>query len=192
MPCFIRSGSFVPTPIHSRCTRFASAAGSAIAPLNAVFISSLSLPGAKTFAAPLNPPMYENRSRWLNVTLNVCMPPIERPAIARCSRSGMVRKFASMNGMRAFVTSSPNAETMSCIALRASGVDGGPPGIGVAAPARCAYPFGMTMIIGLALPAAIRLSRTKLAAPAASTRIRLRRRRAATRARGSALSPFVS
>ena len=62
------------------------------------------------------------------------------------------------------MTSSANAETMSCIALRASGVDGGPPGIGVAA-SRRAYPFAMTMIIGLALPAAIRLSRIKLALP---------------------------
>ena len=33
--------------------------------------------------APLNPPMYEKRSRLLRVTWNVCIPPIERPAIAR-------------------------------------------------------------------------------------------------------------
>ena len=32
-------------------------------PLNAVFVSSLLFPIANTLAAPLNPPMYENRSR---------------------------------------------------------------------------------------------------------------------------------
>ena len=42
MPFFMRSGSLVPTPIQSRCTRLEKAAGSAMAPLNAVLMSNFS------------------------------------------------------------------------------------------------------------------------------------------------------
>ena len=41
-------------------------------------------PGPNPMAAPpLNRPMYENLSRLAIVTDAVCMPPMERPAIAR-------------------------------------------------------------------------------------------------------------
>ena len=33
-------------------------------------------------AAPLKPPMCENRSRWLSVTFHVWNPPIDSPAMA--------------------------------------------------------------------------------------------------------------
>ncbi|WP_414648643.1 hypothetical protein, partial [Edaphobacter sp.] len=33
--------------------------------------------------ASLNPPMEEKRLRWSSVTSKVCMPPMERPAMAR-------------------------------------------------------------------------------------------------------------
>ena len=40
---------------------------------------------------PLNEPMYENVSRWLGAIWSVCIPPIERPAIARWVRFAIVR-----------------------------------------------------------------------------------------------------
>ena len=48
-------------------------------------------PTASPPAAPLNPPIWEKRSRRLKVIWNVWIPPIEKPAIARWSRSAMVR-----------------------------------------------------------------------------------------------------
>ena len=37
---------------------------------------------------PLNPPRYANLSRLLRAVVNVCIPPIESPAMARFSRPG--------------------------------------------------------------------------------------------------------
>ncbi len=88
MPSYIRP-SAVPTPIHTRCTFLLKSSASAMTPLWAVFTSTGAPP--KPPPAPLKPPMYENRSRWSSVIWNVCPPPMDSPAIARCSRSGMVR-----------------------------------------------------------------------------------------------------
>ena len=68
--------------------------------------------------------------------------------------------------MSACVTSSSNAAAMSCMAFLISGEPNGfPVRSGAASPARRAYPYAITTIIGLQLPAAIRLSRMKFARP---------------------------
>ena len=76
-------------PSQSRRTFLLNASASAMTPPWAVFGSKGTPP--KPPPAPLKPPMYANRSRCLSVIWNVCMPPMESPAIARCSRSGIVR-----------------------------------------------------------------------------------------------------
>src|ERR1017187_1651424 len=58
-------------------------------------------------APPLKKPMWENLSRLAMVTDAVCMPPIERPAMALCSLSGSVRKFLSLHGINSAVMNCP-------------------------------------------------------------------------------------
>jgi hypothetical protein len=85
--------------------------------------------------------MYEKRSRWFSVTWNVCIPPIDSPAIARWSRSAIVRKVESTNGIRASVRSASKADAMSSMAFALSGEPGGfPVRSGAGCPARRAYP----------------------------------------------------
>ena len=50
---------------------------------------------AGVMVPPLKRPMWENLSRLARVMVLVCMPPIERPAIARLGWSDLVRKLAS-------------------------------------------------------------------------------------------------
>src|ERR1017187_1266906 len=60
-------------------------------------------------APPLKKPMWENLSRLAIVTDAVCMPPIERPAMALFSLSGSVRKFLSIHGINSAVINCPYA-----------------------------------------------------------------------------------
>jgi hypothetical protein len=68
--------------------------------MNTSFTFSLNLAMSVMFVTamlpPLNTPMCENLSRCAGAMLRVCMPPMERPAIARCGWSASVRKLASM------------------------------------------------------------------------------------------------
>ncbi len=106
---------------------------------------------------PLKIPTWENTSGLASVMAFVCIPPMERPAMARCLPSANVRKLLSTIGMmsliRVFIK--PSAQFLG-------GHDS--PGAGRSCAVRwrglsiVQLPLSMTIMKGLALPSAIRLS----------------------------------
>ena len=112
--------------------------------------SETSCSGIFVFGAEEKPPTQANGSRFVRPKFSDCPPPIDRPAMARLSRSVLTEYLASMNGIRSSSRSRSNcANASDDLASHAGG----------RYRSACARPFGMTTIIGTAFLSAIRLSR---------------------------------
>ena len=110
----------------------------------AAFTSGTSSAGGFVLGAEENPPIHANLSRLPNPKLSDCPPPMERPAIARCSRSSITEYFFSMNGMRSLSKSFSNVAK----ACTLSGAIIFP----VARSFFMALPLGITTIMGSIFP----------------------------------------
>ena len=104
---------------------------------------------------PLNIPTFEKTSGLASVITRVCIPPIERPAMARFPGSASVRYFESIIGIMSFskVFIKPSAQPWGGHCAGRSAPSRLRGGLGIAQ-----VPLSITIINGTDLPSAIRLS----------------------------------
>ena len=106
--------------------------------------------GGFVLGAEENPPIHANLSRLPSPKFNDCPPPIDKPAMARCSLSVNTEYFFSIKGIKSFSKSFSKVAN-ACTLSRAI----------IFPPARSffiALPLGNTTIIGSILPCAYKLS----------------------------------
>jgi len=108
--------------------------------------SGTSCSGGFVFGADEKPPTHANLSGLPRPKFSACPPPIDNPAMARCSRSLITGYFFSMKGMRSLSRSFSNVAKASTL----SGAIMFPP----ARSSFMARPFGITTIIGSIFPSA--------------------------------------
>ena len=107
--------------------------------------------GRLVLGADEKPPTHANLSRLPKPKFNDCPPPIERPAIARCSLSVRTGKFFSIYGIRSLSRSF--SKVANACTLSASNI------FPMARSSFIALPLGITTIIGSIFPSAYKLSR---------------------------------
>ncbi|OPZ57745.1 MAG: hypothetical protein BWY89_00442 [Bacteroidetes bacterium ADurb.BinA012] len=130
-----RRPSLSPHDIHNTFNSFFAFSG-----------SGTSCSGGFVFGADEKPPTHANLSGFPRPKFSACPPPMDKPAMARCSRSLITGYFFSMNGMRSLSRSFSNVAKASTLS-----------GAIMLPPARSSFmalPFGMTTIIGSIFPSA--------------------------------------
>ena len=132
--------SLSPHEIHSNFSCFLAASG-----------LGTSSWGVLVFGADENPPTQANLSKLPRPKFRDCPPPMERPAMARCSRSVNVGYFFSIKGIRSRSKSCSNVAKASTLSLSKT--------FPIARSSFIALPLGMTTIIGSIFFSAYKLSK---------------------------------
>ncbi len=117
----------------------------------AAVTSGISLAGGFVLGADEKPPIHANLSRLPKPKFKDWPPPMESPAIARCSLSVNTAYFFSTKGTRSFNRSFSKLAKACTLSLSKI--------FPVARSSFIALPLGITTIMGCSFPSAYRLSR---------------------------------